>query len=137
MLVQEMKKRLSPINGRVVNGVPVFLPNPRYGTCDCCGASCPDANANLAPLVREHNHLTGHVRGYTCSPCNSHIGHFEAPISNPLRALQVLTYLRKTDPFWQAVLTTAPRVGAIRNPETGGWNWELLYVIPQHENLGA
>lgn len=56
--------------------------------------TCPICNkttiAGIARIVLDHNHHTGHVRGWICESCNTGIGRFDDNIEQVERALQWL-----------------------------------------------
>lgn len=41
----------------------------KYGLCEICG--------QIEPLVRDHDHATGYIRGLLCNPCNGRLGVYE------------------------------------------------------------
>src|SRR5262245_7846058 len=73
----------------------------KQGICHCC--------AREAPLVRDHNHVTGAQRAAICEPCNVSIGHFEFAVSAPDRARQIAIYLQRYDLLWRMAFNA--RVG--------------------------
>lgn len=54
----------------------LLLWNWQRGQCATCGVLASDRT----PLVRDHDHLTGHIRGLLCQSCNTNEGHTAAGI---------------------------------------------------------
>lgn len=69
------------------------------GVCAICGISYAHKSGDvLQPLVVDHNHTSGKVRGLLCSRCNTTLGRFECgyPV-NSERVEGFLLYLRVYD----------------------------------------
>lgn len=56
------------------------------GRCAICGTSM-----SVRPLVVDHNHATGKVRGLLCRKCNSGLGMFDDEIATLAKAVKYLT----------------------------------------------
>jgi hypothetical protein len=60
------------------------------GRCAICGSGRGDSVRE--PLVIDHDHATGAVRGLLCAACNSGLGHFK---DSPGLLEQAKAYLQK------------------------------------------
>ena len=65
--------------------------------CQICGdtqcAGVDHKSSKYRPLVIDHNHETGKVRGILCNWCNSALGHFK---DDPARLYKAIEYLKST-----------------------------------------
>ena len=64
--------------------------------CQACGIHADDvdhASFKHSPLVIDHDHSTGEVRGLLCSRCNNALGHLDDSIE---KILKLKSYLEKT-----------------------------------------
>lgn len=78
-------EHLTTIYGISIHDYEAML-HAQGGVCAICGAA-----PKKKPLVVDHDHKTGKVRGLLCNGCNSGIGHFRDDIT----ALDAAaTYLR-------------------------------------------
>ncbi len=66
--------------------------NKQNSKCLICEKpeSRKDRSGNVAPLVVDHNHITGKIRGLLCHRCNVAIGHFDDSIHLLSRASHYL-----------------------------------------------
>jgi hypothetical protein len=63
------------------------------GCCAICGTGCWIRSLNI-----DHDHITGHVRGLLCTPCNIGIGHLGLDGQNAAgRAHQITMYFRRVN----------------------------------------
>ncbi len=53
---------------------------------DCCCAICGQHPEVVGPLVIDHDHLYGKVRGLLCNGCNLALGHFRDDLLTVSRA---------------------------------------------------
>jgi len=60
----------------------IDLVTNRTGECDICG--------DVVPLVVDHCHTTGSIRGRICSPCNTGLGFFKDNINSLEQAIDYL-----------------------------------------------
>jgi len=58
------------------------LVQDRTGECDICG--------KVVPLVIDHCHISGDIRGRLCGPCNTGIGLFKENINSLEQAIEYL-----------------------------------------------
>ena len=58
------------------------LVQDRTGECDICG--------EVVPLVVDHCHTSGNIRGRLCGPCNTGIGLFKENINSLEQAIEYL-----------------------------------------------
>jgi hypothetical protein len=68
-----------------------------------------DGDVYLVRLVRDHNHVTGQVRGWICTGCNVRVGHYEHPYVYPDQAAKTEAYLAARDDHWRSRLGSQAR----------------------------
>jgi hypothetical protein len=73
---------------------PVALAGMREEQGGLC-ASCGQPPSLRRPLVVDHDHETGAVRGLLCDACNTSLGQLR---DDPTRILALLDYLERTKP---------------------------------------
>lgn len=69
------------------------LDEAQHGCCAICGthkSQIPHAAFKHNPLVIDHDHETGTVRGLLCPTCNAGLGHFK---DNPTLLFKAAAYL--------------------------------------------
>lgn len=68
---------------------------PEPALCECCGGA-PNGRGGLH---LDHNHKTGHFRGWLCHKCNVGIGHLGDSVEGLQRALYYMVSIANDDLF--------------------------------------
>lgn len=87
---QEAARRYNITVGEILN-----LREEQGNRCAICGTHADDiehASFSTNPLVVDHCHSGGHVRGLLCPTCNAGLGHF---MDNPEYLLKAAAYLQR------------------------------------------
>ena len=67
-----------------------YILKKQHGTCAICDKK------GYKPLVVDHDHITGQVRGLLCHGCNIRVGKYENKLRMPVDSWELVTeYLSK------------------------------------------